>query len=229
LIEALEQRFGVVVGQCWGMTEAPGVVKTTLPPGVAEQPSARQMVHKLRQGRIGYGTELRIVDDAGTPLPWDGEAVGHLQARGPVVAAGYHKQEAPAMDGWLVTGDVARIFCDGSLEIVDRSKDVIKSGGEWISSVAVESVALDHPGIQQAAVIAIEHPHWQERPLLLAVLKPGARVSRDELLDHLRPRIARWWLPDDVIFVDALPLTATGKVQKAQLRDRYRRCRAQAW
>ncbi|MGO8916023.1 MAG: long-chain fatty acid--CoA ligase [Stellaceae bacterium] len=222
MIEALE-RFGVVVGQCWGMTEAPGVVKTTLPPGTIEQPAEVQMALKLRQGRIGYGTELRIVDDAGQTLPPDGEAIGHLQARGPVVAAAYYKQEAPLMDGWLVTGDVARIFRDGSIEIVDRSKDVIKSGGEWISSVAVENAALDHPSVQHAAVIAMEHPRWQERPLLIAVLKPGARVSRDELLDHLRPRIARWWLPDEVVFVDALPLTATGKVQKTLLRERYRR------
>jgi acyl-CoA synthetase (AMP-forming)/AMP-acid ligase II len=228
LIEVLEQRFGVTVGQSWGMTEAPGAVKATLPPGTFDLPSDAQMSRKLRQGRIGYGTELRIVDETGTPLPHDGVAVGRLEARGPCVAAAYLQQQAPVTAGWLSTGDVARVFSDGSVEIVDRVKDVIKSGGEWISSVAIENAALGHPAVRQAAVIAIDHPRWQERPLLLAVLKPGARLSRDEMIDHLRPQIAHWWLPDDVRFVESLPVTATGKVQKSALRERYRNVRAEA-
>jgi acyl-CoA synthetase (AMP-forming)/AMP-acid ligase II len=225
LVESLE-RFGVTVGQTWGMTEAPGAVKATLPPGTAELTPDEQMSRKLRQGRIGYGTELRIVDEAGAALPHDGTAVGQLQVRGPCVAAAYLEQDAPVADGWLSTGDIARIFRDGSVEIVDRAKDVIKSGGEWISSVAIEHAALGHPCVQQAAVIGIEHPRWQERPLLLAVLRPGAQLTRDEMLEHLRPQMASWWLPDDVQFVEALPVTATGKVQKSALRERYREARS---
>jgi acyl-CoA synthetase (AMP-forming)/AMP-acid ligase II len=228
LIETLEQRFGVVVGQSWGMTEAPGVVKATLPPGTAELDPEAQMARKLRQGRIGYGTELRLVDGSGAVLPHDGVAVGELQVRGPVVAAAYLKLAAPVSGGWLATGDVARIFSDGSLEIVDRAKDVIKSGGEWISSLAIEHAALSHPAVQQAAVIGIAHPRWQERPLLLLVLKPGARLAREEMIEHLRPQVAHWWLPDDVQVVDALPMTASGKVQKAALRERYRTARPEA-
>jgi acyl-CoA synthetase (AMP-forming)/AMP-acid ligase II len=227
LIETLE-RFGVVVGQTWGMTEAPGVVKATLPPGTAELDPEAQMARKLRQGRIGYGTELRLVDGSGAALPHDGVAVGELQVRGPVVAAAYLKLDAPVHDGWLSTGDVARVFGDGSLEIVDRAKDVIKSGGEWISSIAIEHAALSHPAVQQATVIGVEHPRWQERPLLLVVLKPGARLGPEEMIEHLRPQVARWWLPDEVRIVDALPMTASGKVQKSVLRERYRTVRSEA-
>lgn len=222
LIEDLEQRFGVTVAQTWGMTEAPGVLRTTLPPGTSERSAEQQMAYKMRQGRIGYGTDLRLVDDAGVPLPNDGEAIGNLEVRGFCVAAAYYRQDAAVVDGWLSTGDVARIFPDGSVEIVDRSKDIIKSGGEWISSVAIESAALDHPGILQAAVIGMAHPRWQERPLLVAVRKPGVDVSSDDILAHLGKRVAKWWLPDAVMFVDELPMTATGKVQKQKLRERFK-------
>ena len=222
LIEDLEGRFGVTVAQTWGMTEAPGVLRTTLPPGVAESDEVVRMSYKMRQGRIGYGAELRLVDDAGKPLPHDGKAIGHLEVRGPFVAASYHKQAAAVAGGWLSTGDVARISADGCVEIVDRSKDIIKSGGEWISSVEIENAALGHPGILQAAVIGMAHPRWQERPLLLVVRRPGAEVSESDLIAHLRGRIVSWWLPDAVVFVDALPTTATGKIQKQVLRDRYR-------
>src|SRR6266849_1041891 len=220
LLEALEGRHGVEVAQCWGMTEALGATKATLLPGLADAPAAERIEHKLRSGRIAFGTELRIVDDDGTLLPRDGQAFGHLQARGCIIAAAYLKQE-PASDGWLSTGDMARIHADGSLDIVDRSKDVIKSGGEWISSVAVESAALDHAGIVQAAVIAIPHPRWQERPLLIAVRRPGSDVTREAMLKHLGERMASWWLPDDVVFVDALPMTATGKINKVTLRQQF--------
>jgi len=222
LIDDLEQKFGVVCAQTWGMTEAPGVLRTTLSPGVAELSREEQMAPKLRQGRIGYGVQLRLVDDTGKVLPHDGEAIGNLEAKGHSVAASYYRQPAAVRDGWLSTGDVARIFPDGSVEIVDRSKDIIKSGGEWISSVALENAALDHPGIQQAAVIAIAHPRWQERPLLVAVRKPGASVSSEELIEHLGKVVAKWWLPDAVVFTGELPMTGTGKVQKQKLRERFK-------
>jgi fatty-acyl-CoA synthase len=220
LIEAIEGRHGVEVAQCWGMTEALGATKATLLPGMADAPAAAKTEQKLRSGRIAFGTELRIVDDAGEVLPRDGEAFGHLQARGHIIAAAYLKQE-PVPGGWLPTGDMARIHPNGTLDIVDRSKDVIKSGGEWISSVAIESAALDHPAIAQAAVIAIPHPRWQERPLLIAVPRQGANVTQEVMLDHLRQRMAAWWLPDDVVFVDALPMTATGKINKVALREQF--------
>jgi fatty-acyl-CoA synthase len=220
LVEAIEGRHGVEVAQCWGMTEALGATKATLRPGLAAAPAAERIEYKLRSGRIAFGTELRIVDDEGEVLSRDGEAFGHLQARGHIVAAAYLKQDK-LPGGWLPTGDMARIHPDGSLDIVDRSKDVIKSGGEWISSVAIESAALDHPGIAQAAVIAIPHPRWQERPLLIAVRKQGGDITREAMLEHLRERMATWWLPDDVIFVDALPMTATGKINKVSLRERF--------
>ncbi|HJQ57061.1 MAG TPA: long-chain fatty acid--CoA ligase [Vineibacter sp.] len=222
MIEALEGDYGVDVAQCWGMTEALGVAKTTMPPGMAEAPAETRLQQKLRQGRCAFGTELRLVDDSGAPLPSDGEAVGNLQARGMVVSGGYLKHEPIPPDGWLHTGDVARLFPDGTIEIVDRSKDVIKSGGEWISSVAVENAALDHPAIAQAAVVAMPHARWQERPLLVAVRKAGQDIERDALLDFLRPRMASWWLPDDVVFVESLPMTATGKVHKLTLRERFK-------
>jgi fatty-acyl-CoA synthase len=223
LVEAMENRYGVDVAQCWGMTEALGVTKCSLPPGLADAPFEQRQAQKLRQGRVGFTTRLRIVDDSGQLLPRDGQAYGHLQARGPCVAGGYLKQEAPlSPDGWLQTGDVARLYPDGTLEIVDRSKDVIKSGGEWISSAEVENAALGHPAVAQAAVIAIAHPRWQERPLLVVVRKPDTSVSREELIEFLRPRMASWWVPEDVAFVDALPMTATGKVHKVTLRERFR-------
>jgi fatty-acyl-CoA synthase len=221
LIEAMEGRYGVEVAQCWGMTEALGVTKTTLPPGLADASAEIRIAQKLKQGRVAFGTQLRIVDDEGVVLPRDGQAFGHLQARGHCVAAGYLKHDAVS-DGWLHTGDVARLFPDGTVEIVDRSKDVIKSGGEWISSVAVENAALDHPAVAQAAVIGIPHPRWQERPLLIVVCRQGMEVGRDQLLDFLRPRMASWWLPDDVVFIDALPMTATGKIHKLTLRERFK-------
>ncbi len=222
LIDTLEQRHGVEVAQCWGMTEALGVTKCSLPPGMADAPYEEKVGQKLRQGRIAFGTRLRIVDDAGAALPDDGVAFGHLQARGPLIAGAYLKHEAPIADGWLQTGDVARLFPDGTVEIVDRSKDVIKSGGEWISSAAVENAAMGHPAVAQAAVIGIHHPTWQERPLLVVVRKGDKDVTPAELIAFLRPQMASWWVPEDVTFVDALPMTATGKIHKVTLRERFK-------
>ncbi|MBV8409797.1 MAG: long-chain fatty acid--CoA ligase [Alphaproteobacteria bacterium] len=223
LVEALERRYGVEVGQCWGMTEALGVTKCSMPPGMADAPFEQRVEQKLRQGRVAFGTRLRIVDDGGRELPHDGDAYGHLQARGPLIAAGYLKQPAAlSEDGWLQTGDVARLRPDGTVEIVDRSKDVIKSGGEWISSVAIENAAMGHPAVAQAAVIGVAHPRWQERPLLVVVRREGREVGKQELLEFLRPQMASWWLPDDVGFVDTLPMTATGKIHKVTLREQFR-------
>jgi len=222
LIEALEQRHGIEVGHCWGMTEALGVTKCGMPPGLADAPFEVRVEQKLRQGRVAFGTRLRIVDDAGNVLPHDGVAFGHLQARGPLIAGGYFKHEAPKAEGWLQTGDVAKLHPDGTVEIVDRSKDVIKSGGEWISSAAVENAAMGHPAVAQAAVIGVHHPRWQERPLLIVVAKPDKVVTPAELIEFLRPQMAAWWLPDDVAFVDALPMTATGKIHKVTLRERFK-------
>ena len=214
LVQDLERR-GHQVGQIWGMTEIAGGLRGTPPPGM---PADQHFEFKLRQGRLGFGTQLRIIDDNGAPLPHDGVAMGHLEVRGPIVASGYYRQPTATANGWLSTGDVARVHEDGSVEIVDRSKDVIKSGGEWISSMAIESAALEHPKIQQAAVIAMEHPKWQERPLLVLVPKPGAQVSDQDIRDHLMSRISKWWMPDKVVFAEALPMTASGKVRKAELR-----------
>lgn len=222
LIDALEQRHGIEVAQAWGMTEALGVTKCALPPGLADAPYEQRVEQKLRQGRVAFSTKLRIVDDAGKPLPHDGIAFGHLQARGPLIVGAYLKQPAPIDDGWLQTGDVAKLFPDGTVEIVDRSKDVIKSGGEWISSAAVENAAMGHPAVAQAAVIGIHHPTWQERPLLVVVRKADKTVTPAELIDFLRPQMASWWVPEDVAFVDALPMTATGKIHKVTLRERFK-------
>jgi acyl-CoA synthetase (AMP-forming)/AMP-acid ligase II len=216
LVEDLEAR-GISVGQVWGMTEAAGGVRATPAPGYSELSRDEQLQRKLRQGRMGFGTELRIVSDEGVPLPHDGETAGHLEARGPCIASGYYRQ-AGTSTGWLATGDVARIHRDGTIEIVDRSKDVIKSGGEWISSITVEAAAMEHPSLALAAVVGVSHPRWQERPLLFATLKSGCSASRDQVIDHLAARLPKWWLPDDVIFVNALPMTATGKIRKAELR-----------
>jgi fatty-acyl-CoA synthase len=222
LVEALEQRHGIEVAHCWGMTEALGVTKCSMPPGYVEAPFDKRIDQKLRQGRVAFGTQLRIVDDDGRVLPNDGVAFGHLQARGPLVTGAYLKQEAAIAEGWLQTGDVARLYADGTVELVDRSKDVIKSGGEWISSAAIEVAAMDHPDVAQAAVIGVAHPRWQERPLLVVVRRPGRQVTETELIEYLRPRMASWWLPADVTFVNALPMTATGKVHKVTLRQHFK-------
>jgi 3-(methylthio)propionyl---CoA ligase len=221
LVEALEQRHGIEVAHCWGMTEALGVTKTSMPPGHIDLPFDKRVDQKLRQGRVAFSTQLRIVDDDGKVLPSDGVAFGHLQAKGPLVTGAYLKQPAAIDDGWLQTGDVAKLHPDGTVELVDRSKDVIKSGGEWIGSIDLENIAVAHPAVAMAACIGARHPKWDERPLLVVVKKAGAEVSKEELLAFYDGKIARWWTPDDVVFVDAIPLGATGKMQKNKLRDRF--------
>jgi fatty-acyl-CoA synthase len=169
--------------------------------------------------------ELKIVDDDGNRLPWDGKAFGEVWVRGPWIASGYYRGEGGDKldaEGFFPTGDVATIDPDGYLQLVDRAKDVIKSGGEWVSSIDLENAALGHPAIAEAAVIGVAHPKWQERPLLIAVLRNGHNATREEVLEYLAGQVAKWWLPDDVVFVDELPHTATGKVLKLELRKQYR-------
>ncbi len=226
MLERFENQFGVEVTQGWGMTETSpiGVISKLLPKHDALAPDDLVKV-KLKQGRGVWGVELKIVDEAGQALPWDGQAFGHLLVRGPWIASGYFKGEGGSVldaEGYFPTGDVATIDADGYLQLVDRAKDVIKSGGEWISSIDLENAAMGHPAVAEAAIIGVSHPKWQERPLLLVVLRPGQQVSRDALLDYLGGRVAKWWLPDDVVFVPELPHTATGKLLKTRLREQYR-------
>ena len=216
---------GVEVAHAWGMTEMSpiGTINCSTP-DAARLPEEQRAALRAKQGRSVFGVELKITDENGKALPRDGKAFGALKVRGPWIASGYYKREAdPAFeaDGWFNTGDVATIDPLGYMQITDRTKDVIKSGGEWISSIELENLAVGHPAIAQAAAIAISHPKWQERPLLVAVLKPGVSATRAEILDYFLGKVAKWWIPDDVVFVDKLPLTATGKLSKLQLRQQF--------
>jgi fatty-acyl-CoA synthase len=181
----------------------------------------RKTLERDRQGRVAFHADLRIVDEQGAKLPHDGQAAGSLQVRGPLVAARYLGEPAEATVEWLDTGDIARIHPDGSLEIVDRAKDVIKSGGEWISSPQLEAAATSHPAVDLAAAIAVPHPRWQERPMLLCTLKPGASATADELREHMGKSLASWWLPEEIRFIDHMPTTPTGKISKLTLREKY--------
>ena len=226
MLERFEQQFGAEVVQGWGMTETSpiGVVSKLLPRHQGLDTEALAQV-KLKQGRGVWGVDLKLVDDAGEVQPWDGTSRGHLRVRGPWIASGYFKGEGGSPideDGFFSTGDVATIDADGYLQLVDRAKDVIKSGGEWISSIDVENAAMGHPAVAEAAIIGVAHPKWQERPLLIVVPRAGQVVDRASILDFLATRIAKWWLPDDVVFVNELPHTATGKLLKTKLREQYR-------
>ncbi len=225
MLEAFEREYGVRVVHAWGMTEtSPLGVAANLKREHRELAPEAQFQRKLKQGRGLYGVELRIVDDRGQPLPHDGKAFGELQVRGPWVIRSYFKEEKPALDaaGWFATGDVATIDPEGYMQITDRAKDVIKSGGEWISSIDLENQVMSHPAVAEAAVIGVAHPKWGERPLLLVVQRAGTEVSREDLLTHLAGRVAGFWLPDDVVVVPELPHTATGKVSKKTLREQYK-------
>lgn len=226
MLERFERDFGAKVLQGWGMTETSpiGVINTLLPRHAA-LPEEAQLQIKLKQGRGVWGVDLKIVDDAGQRQPWDGKASGHLLVRGPWIASGYYRGEGGSPldeEGYFRTGDIATIDPDGYLQLVDRAKDVIKSGGEWISSIDVENVAVGHPAVAEAAIIGVAHPKWQERPLLIVVKRAGQEVTREALLEYLGTRLAKWWLPDDVVFVSELPHTATGKVLKLKLREQYK-------
>ncbi|HEX4080042.1 MAG TPA: long-chain-fatty-acid--CoA ligase [Rhizomicrobium sp.] len=225
IIEAFEKTYEVDVVHAWGMTEmSPLGTLGSLTAAVAALPEEERIAHKLKQGHPLFGVEMKIVDDANRELPRDGKAFGRLQVRGPAVASAYFRgegQEAFDAEGWFDTGDVATLDPDGYMTITDRAKDVIKSGGEWISSIEIENIAVGHPAVAEAAVIGIPHPKWDERPLLIAVLKPGKSATCEDLLHYLEGRIAKWWMPDDVIFANEIPHTATGKIQKTTLRERY--------
>ncbi len=226
LMEEFGDNYGIRIDHAWGMSELS-------PLGTYNAPKAKHAdldrESRLRlaekQGRAVFGVDMRIVDDEGKVLAWDGKVSGHLQVKGPWVTSGYYGSEAgSALDaeGWFATGDVATIDPDGYMEITDRSKDVIKSGGEWISSIQLENIAVGHPDVMEAAIIAARHEKWDERPLLIVVPRKDHQVDRASLLAFYEGKIAKWWTPDDVVVVDELPHTATGKIQKLALRDTYR-------
>jgi fatty-acyl-CoA synthase len=225
LVEKLERDYGVETAQAWGMTEILGGSNVLLRPGTTELPFAERIDRRLKSGRTLAGNKYRLVDDDGRLLPHDGVSVGHLRVKAPWAASGYLKGEGGSAldeDGWLKTGDMATIDREGHIVLTDRSKDVIKSGGEWISSLELENVALGHPDVLQAAVIGVPHPRWQERPLLVVVPREGSPLEGKAVLDFMRGKIASWWMPDDVVVVAQLPMTGTGKVHKATLREQFK-------
>jgi fatty-acyl-CoA synthase len=224
-------RMGVRVNHAWGMTEtSPIGTMGARSPDWDELGFEQQVDQVVLQGRVPFGVELRIVGEDGREQPRDGQSSGRLQIRGPWVIKRYFKADADALDadGWFDTGDVAVLHPDGTMQITDRAKDVIKSGGEWISSVELENAAVGCPGVAEAAAIGVYHPKWDERPLLLVVRKPGSQVTEAEIRQHLAGAVAKWWLPDAILFVDQLPHTATGKLLKTALRQQYRDYRLEA-
>ena len=226
MIKTVEEDYGVEVLHAWGMTEMSplgsiGAVKSHL--RFLEKDALLDL--KVKQGYPMFGVEMRIVDDDNRPLPWDGHTFGRLQVRGCAVASSYFggtPGDILDQDGYFDTGDVAHIDVDGYMQITDRSKDVIKSGGEWISSIEIENLAVGHPDVLEAAVIATPHPKWDERPLLIVVAKAGHHPAKSDILNFLRGKIASWWMPDDVQFVDEIPHTATGKINKLRLREMFK-------
>lgn len=225
MIERFERDLGVEVVQGWGMTETSPIGAINRPLPEHEKLPFDEIVQlRMKNGRGVWGVQLKITDDEGRPLPWDGESSGHLMVRGPWIASGYFRKEERILDdeGYFPTGDIATVNQEGYITLVDRAKDVIKSGGEWISSMDLENAAAGHPSVAEAAVIGVTHPKWQERPLLVIVPRTGASVSREEMRQYLEGRVAKWWLPDDVVCVDELPYTATGKIQKVKLREQLR-------
>ncbi|MGJ4883923.1 fatty-acid--CoA ligase [Bradyrhizobium sp. HKCCYLRH2060] len=217
--------MGIGVRHAWGMTEMSpiGTLATLKPPFLAADGDAKLDVLQT-QGFPPFGVEMKITDDAGTELPWDGKTFGRLKVSGPAVSKAYYKVDSNILDdeGFFDTGDVATVDEHGYMRITDRSKDVIKSGGEWISSIDLENLAVGHPAVAEAAVIGVYHPKWDERPLLIVQLKPGQTTTREDILKYMEGKIAKWWMPDDVAFVDGIPHTATGKILKTALRDQFK-------
>ncbi|SAK78703.1 long-chain-fatty-acid--CoA ligase [Caballeronia catudaia] len=224
MLRTFEEDYGVQVIHAWGMTEmSPLGTLSRLSFRQKQRPLDAQRHSLEKQGHAIFGVDMKVVGDDGRELPWDGKSFGDLYVRGPwVIGRYFRRDDSPLVDGWFPTGDVATIDQDGFMQITDRSKDVIKSGGEWISSIDLENIAVSHPQVAEAACIACAHPKWTERPLIVAVLKPGATLTREELLAHFEGKVAKWWIPDDVVFADELPHTATGKLQKVRLREQYR-------
>ena len=230
MIRAFQEEYGVSVLHAWGMTEmSPLGTVCTFKSKHENLDDEEKLTLKNKQGRTLFGVDMKIVDADGNELPWDGKTFGDLLVRGPWIVSEYFRGEGgnPLQrdehgHDWFPTGDVATIDADGYMQITDRSKDVIKTGGEWISSIDLENTAMAHPAIAEAAVISVAHPKWDERPLLLVVKKEGERISRDELLEFYQGKVAKWWIPDDVVFVDELPHTATGKLLKTKLREDFK-------
>ncbi|HVX98725.1 MAG TPA: 3-(methylthio)propionyl-CoA ligase [Pseudorhodoplanes sp.] len=226
MAKKFEENYGVEVIHAWGMTEmSPLGSLCSMKPEYASLTGEARLDVQQKQGHPPFGVEMKITDDAGKDMPWDGKTFGRLKVRGPSVARSYYKGEgAEAFDaeGWFDTGDVATMDPYGYMQVTDRSKDVIKSGGEWISSIDLENLAVGHPKVAEAAVIGVRHPKWDERPLLVVVLKKGERATKEELLQFMEGKVAKWWLPDDVAFVEEIPHTATGKIQKLALRERFK-------
>jgi len=226
MTKTFQDIYDVDVIHAWGMTEmSPLGSLCSLKPEYAELEGEARLDMQMKQGHPPFGVEMKITDDHGRDLPWDGKTFGRLKVRGPAVAKSYFKGEGGEAfddDGWFDTGDVATMDKYGYMQITDRSKDVIKSGGEWISSIDLENLAVGHPKVAEAAVIGVSHPKWDERPLLVIVLKKGEIATKDEIFGFMQGKIAKWWIPDDVVFVDEIPHTATGKIQKMVLRERFK-------
>jgi fatty-acyl-CoA synthase len=227
LLEHFDKEFGASMMHAWGMTEmSPLGTISRLKSYMREWPEDARYAVRAKQGYPSVGVELRIVDDAGREQPWDGQAMGEIQVRGPWIIRSYYDNAESAdrftADGWFRTGDVATVDPEGYVQITDRTKDLIKSGGEWISSIDVESMIMSHPKVLEAAVIAVPHPKWVERPLACVVAKPGVALAPDEILDFLRPRLAKWALPDEVVLLEAVPKTSVGKFDKKVLRERFK-------
>jgi fatty-acyl-CoA synthase len=224
MMKTFRNQYGIEVVHAWGMTEmSPLGTACTLQARHADLPEEQQFAILQKQGHAVFGVDMKIVDDDGRELPWDGKTYGNLLVKGYWIIDNYFKGEGgdALQDGWFPTGDVATISADGYMQITDRSKDVIKSGGEWIGTIDLENIAASHPAVQEAACIGVFHPKWDERPLLVVVKKPDAEVSREELIGFNEGKVAKWWTPDDVVFVDALPIGATGKVLKNKLREQF--------
>jgi acyl-CoA synthetase (AMP-forming)/AMP-acid ligase II len=225
MMKTFRHQYGVETVHAWGMTEmSPLGTVCTLQNHHLALPEEKQQAILEKQGHATYGVQIKIVDDTDKELPWDGKTFGNLFVKGPWVVSSYFKGEGGQVlqDGWFPTGDVATIDADGYMQITDRSKDVIKSGGEWIGTIDLENIAMSHPAVQQAACIGIAHPKWDERPLLVVVTKPGAELTKNELIAFYEGKVAKWWTPDDVTFVDALPIGATGKILKNKIREQFK-------
>jgi acyl-CoA synthetase (AMP-forming)/AMP-acid ligase II len=223
LVAKFSEVYGVEVRQGWGMTETVAVATISCLEGSElDLPPEQRHTIVNKQGKSVFGVEIKVVDESGQTLPRDGGSQGEVLIRGQWIASSYYKSDSSALrDGWFPTGDIATIDAHGVLQIRDRAKDLIKTGGEWISSLDLENATCSHPAVAAAAVIGVKHPKWQERPLLFVVRKPGQELQREHILDHLSKQVARWWVPDEVIFLDALPVGGTGKVQKTILREKY--------
>jgi 3-(methylthio)propionyl---CoA ligase len=226
MIEKFEKNYGVTVAHAWGMTEMNPIGSIcAIKPDYGAFDREAILDVKAKQGSAPFTVEMKIVDDSNKEVPWNGKTFGRLKVKGVAVAKSYFKGEGGEIldkDGFFDTGDVATIDPYGMMQITDRAKDVIKSGGEWISSIDLENLAVGHPKVAEAAVIGVHHPKWDERPLLVIILKKGETATRDEMLAFLEGKIAKWWMPDDVVFVDEIPHTATGKIQKMALRERFK-------